>query len=76
MSTNTHETNSDKDLPFESLVNAVRDQSRIWAKYGLTVSKLALETHARAVTSLAATIGSVAEAIVPKAEEPASKTEE
>jgi hypothetical protein len=69
METNQNESSprhESKDLPFEAIFNAFRDQGRVWAQYGLTVGKLALETHAKAMSSLATSLGAVAESMSAK----------
>lgn len=65
METNQNETKT-REFPLDSVLVAVREQGRIWASYGLTVGKLALETHARAMSSLATSLGAVVESIAAK----------
>ena len=67
----THNAAQGRRDGIETIISAVRLQGRIWAGYGLTVGKLALETSARTLSSLASTLGSVAQSLVPSAGEPA-----
>ena len=45
------------------IVGAAVEIGRAWARYGLQVSKLALETHARTMGNLAVAVGQAARAV-------------
>ena len=45
------------------IVGAAVDIARAWARYGLQIGKLALETHARTMGSLAVAMGQAARAV-------------
>jgi len=45
------------------IVGAAVDIGRAWARYGLQISKLALETHARTMGNLAVAVGQAAQAV-------------
>ncbi len=45
------------------IVGAAVDIGRAWARYGLQIGKLALETHARTMGNLAVAVGQAARAV-------------
>lgn len=45
------------------IVGAAVDIGRAWARYGLQIGKLALETHARTMGNLAVALGQAARAV-------------
>lgn len=54
------------------IVGAAVDIGRAWARYGLQIGKLALETHARTMGNLAVAVGQAARAVdaVAQSDEP------
>jgi hypothetical protein len=60
--------------PIDALMDTVRTQGQLWARYGLTLGRLALETNARALGQLASSLGQLAEALDVK--EPSSSSPE
>lgn len=56
--------------PIDALMDTVRTQGQLWARYGLTLGRLALETNARALGQLAASLGQLAEALDVKEPSP------
>jgi hypothetical protein len=67
-------TQNDKKnvAPIDALVDTVRAQGQLWARYGLTIGRLALETNSRALGQLASSLGKLAEALDAKAATPSA----
>lgn len=57
----------------DAIVDLLRTQGQIWARYGLTLGKAALETNARALADLAGSLGKLADALAPKADADATE---
>lgn len=63
--------NNKANAAVDTLVSTLRNQGQVWARYGLTVGKLALETNARALSQLAESLGKFAESFETKPSEAA-----
>ncbi len=51
------------DVSSEELLSSLTDVGLAWARYGLTVGRVALETHAKTVTLTAGALGALAGAL-------------
>lgn len=65
----THTTEQATTTSVESLLHVLGTQGKTWARYGLTVGRLALETQSRTLGVLAQTLGTLASRL-EHAEEP------
>jgi hypothetical protein len=74
-STESTESQTPKtDAAVEQLVESAVGLGRLWARHGLTIGKLALETSATTLGTTARMLANIAEAIAPeqpKTDEPA-----
>lgn len=52
----------------EKVVDSAIDLGRVWARYGLSIGKMALETSAQSLKTTAGMLGTIAEAFEAKAE--------
>ena len=75
-----HSTESTKDPRVEKAEAAVEqaiesavDLGKLWARHGLTIGKLALETSATSLGTTARMLASIADAIAPEAGRKADK---
>jgi hypothetical protein len=60
----------------EKVVESAVDLGRVWARYGLSIGKMALETSATSLKTTAGLLGAIAEAFETKPAEPASSEPE
>jgi hypothetical protein len=61
------------DAAVEQVIESALGLGRLWAKHGLTIGKLALETSATSLGTTARMLASLAEAISPEAEKTETK---
>lgn len=54
------------DAAVEQVIDSAVGLGRLWAKHGLTIGKLALETSATSLGTTARMLASIAEAIAPE----------
>ena len=71
----TPSTTETKNQAVEQIVESALGLGRLWARHGLTIGKLALETSAVSLGTTARLLGGIADAFAPEAEptEPAEK---
>lgn len=62
------------DAAVEEVIDSAVGLGRLWARHGLTIGKLALETSATSLGTAARMLASIAEAVAPE-EHAAEKTE-
>jgi hypothetical protein len=70
---NASETKADQDDRVTAITDDVVELGTLWARYGLTVGRSALETSARTLAATASLLGHLAEAFEPKKSEPTAK---
>jgi hypothetical protein len=58
----------------ERVVDAALQLGRLWARHGLTLGKLALETSATSLKTTAELLAAVSEAVAPEKPEPEPET--
>ncbi len=56
------------DAAVEQVIESAVGLGRLWARHGLTIGKLALETSATSLGTTARMLASIAEAIAPESE--------
>ena len=75
--TSTETTTRDpKNEAVAQIVDSAFDLGRLWARHGLTLGRLALETSAASLGAPARLLGGLAEAFEPAAPEPQSDSAE
>lgn len=72
-STETRSTHDKAAEATERVVGSAVELGRVWARYGLSIGKMALETSATSLKTTATLLGAVAEAFES---EPASERDE
>lgn len=79
-STEQHSEPSSKDprvekaeAAVEQVIESAVDLGKLWARHGLTIGKLALETSATSLGTTARLLASIADAIAPEAERKADE---
>ena len=71
--TAANETKADQDDRVTAITDDVVELGTLWARYGLTVGRSALETSARTLAATASLLGHLAEAFEPKKSAPTEK---
>ena len=66
--TETSKTTNAKEEAVEQIVESAIGLGRLWARHGLTLGKLALETSAVSLGTTARLLGGIAEAFAPEAD--------
>ncbi len=62
----TESTTPKTDAAVEQVVDSAVELGRLWAKHGLTIGKLALETSAISLGTTARMLASLADALAPE----------
>ena len=61
---------SSKDAAVEQIVDSAVELGRLWARHGLTLGKMALETSATSLGTTAKLLAGLADALTPPKDEP------
>jgi len=62
----TETTQNKSDAAVEQVIESALDLGKLWARHGLTLGRLALETSAISLGTTAKMLASIAEAIAPE----------